>query len=500
MVDANTPVIVGVGQYTNRSDDLADAREPVEMMAMVARRAEEDAEVKGLLGRLDSVRVVNVLSWRYTDAPGLLAERLGIHPAEKLYTTMGGNTSQRLATDTAQQIAEGQVRAALLVGAEAVRSARRARRQGVSLPWTPRADIPSVADESSGAVRDLEIRHRAFLPVQVYPLFENALRAHRGRSVAVHRERLGELCARMARVARDNPYAWFRDGKAKDEIIGEAPSNRMVGFPYTKYMNAIMDVDQAAAVVMTSLGRAREMGIPRHRWVYPWAGADATDLWYYTDRVNYWSSPAIERAGRRVLSAAGLSISDIDYFDLYSCFPSAVQIARDMLGVAEDDPRPLTVTGGLPYAGGPGNNYSMHAIATMVEILRREPEKRGLVGALGFYFTKHSLGIYSGVPREGGWQRPDMSQDQEEIDAMPHPELAEAPEGAATIETYTVMHDRGGQPEYGIVIGRLEDGRRFIASPEPDPSLLRRMTEEEAIGARGRVHHDAGSGENRFSF
>lgn len=499
MAEATTPVIVGVGQYTSRSDDLADAREPVDMMVIVARRAEEDAQAKGLLARLDSLRVVNVLSWRYADAAALLAERLGIRPAETLYTTMGGNTPQWLATDTAQAIAEGRLSAALLVGAEAVHSVRRARRESVSLPWTPRADIPSAAEESRVGVSDVEALHQAVVPAQIYPMFENALRAHKGRSVAAHQERLGELCARMARVARDNPYAWFRDGKSKDEIGREAPTNRLVGFPYTKYMNAIMDVDQAAAVIMTGAERAREMGIPRDRWVYPWAGADATDLWYVSDRVDYWSSPAIERAGRRVLAAAGLSVADIDYFDLYSCFPSAVQIARDMLGLPEDDALPLTVTGGLPYAGGPGSNYSMHAIATMVEILRREPEKKGLVGAMGWYLTKHSLGIYSGVPREGGWQRPDMSRDQEEIDSMPHPELAETAEGDATIETYTVMHDRDGRPEYGIVIGRLEDGRRFVANPEPEPSLLRRMTEEEAVGARGRVHHDAASGKNRFS-
>ncbi len=499
MLEENTPVIVGVGQYTNRSDDLADAREPVDMMALVARRAEEDAEAKGLLDRLDSLRVVNVLSWRYADAPGLLADRLGVHPADRLYTTVGGNSPQWLATGAAQQIAEGRMQAALLVGAEAVHSVVRARRQGFTLPWTPRANIPSARDESSSGVREIEVRHRAFIPVQLYPLYENALRAHRRRSVAEHRERLGDLCARMAAVARDNPYAWFRDGKAKDEIVREGPSNRFIGFPYTKYMNAIMDVDQAAAVIMTSVGRARELGIPERKWVYPWAGADANDLWFVTERVNYWSSPAIERAGRRVLAAAGLSISDIDRFDLYSCFPCAVQIARDMLGVAEDDPRPPTVTGGLPYAGGPGNNYSMHAIATMVELLRREPEKKALVGAMGYYFTKHSLGIYSGVPKDGGWQGPDMSREQAEIDSMPHPELAEAPEGAATVETYTVMYDRDGRPEYGIVIGRLEDGRRFISNAEPDPSLLRRMTEEEVIGLRGRVHHDASSGENTFS-
>jgi acetyl-CoA C-acetyltransferase len=499
MVEANTPVIVGVAQYTNRSDDLADALEPVDMMALVARRAEEDAGATGLLERLDSLRVVNVMAWRYEDAVGLLAERLGIRPVDRLYSPMGGSSPQWLVNETAQHVAEGRVHGALLVGGDAVHTVRRARRQEVTLPWTPRAKIPSVAEETERSLRDIETRHRCSLPVQIYPMFENALRAHKGRSIAEHQERLGDLCARMAAVARDNPYAWFRDSKSKEDIVREGPSNRMVGFPYTKYMNAIIDVDQAAAVIMTSAAFAREMGIPEERWVYPWAGADAVDLWYITDRVNYWSSLAIERAGQRLLAAADLSIDDIDCFDLYSCFPSAVETARDMLGIAEDDPRPVTLTGGLPYAGGPGSNYSMHAIAAMVDVLRREREKKGLVTAMGWYLTKHSLGVYGGVPREGGWQRPDMSRDQAELDAMPHPGLAEAAEGPATIETYTVMHDRAGKPEYGFVIGRLEDGRRFISGLEPDPSMLRGMTEEEAVGARGRVRYDAASGLNTFS-
>ena len=179
-------------------------------------------------------------------------------------------------------------------------------------------------------------------------------------------------------------------------------------------------------------------------------------------------------------------------------FRSAVQIGRDMLGIPEDDPRPLTMTGGLPYFGGPGNNYTTHAIASMVEQLRADPGKRGLVTALGWYLTKHAAGVYSTTPKDGEWYRPEMTADQQEIDAMPHPELAEQPDGPATIETYTVMHDRAGKPDYGIVIGRLEDGRRCIANVAGDAALLEGMTKREMVGARGRVRHDETSGKNMF--
>lgn len=500
MDERKVPIIVGVGQHTNRSADLADAREPLEMMVLVARKAEEDAQTLGLLSRLDSIRVVNVLSWRYADAPGMLAERLDAHPGDRVYTTLGGNTPQWLVNQTADSIAEGRVGLALLVGAEAMRTRRRARRQEVTLDWTPRAEPLAMVGDARDGTSEVETAHGARFPVHIFPLFENALRAHKGRTIQQHQERLGQLCARFTQVARENPYAWFPEARTKEEITTVGPGNRMIGFPYPKLMNAIMDVDEAAGMIMTSVARARELGIPEDRWVYLWGGAEANDLWFFSERINYYSSPAIRTIGEKALSMAGLSIDSIDYFDLYSCFPSVVQIARDMLGIPEDDPRPLTVTGGLPYAGGPGNNYSMHGIATMVERLRSEPHRKGLVSALGWYATKHAVGIYGGRPSGREWQRKDPASYQQELDAASHPELVLEPQGAATVETYTVMYDREGQPERGIVVGRLEDGRRFIANTEADAGVLEAMMREEAVGREGRVHHDPAQGINLFRF
>ncbi len=493
----NRPIVVGAGQHTVR-DGAEGALEPVDMMALVARKAEEDAETKDLLARIDSLRVINVFSWRYSNAPALLAERTGAAPREKLYTTLGGNSPQWQVNETAEAIARGDVKVALIAGAEAVNTVRRARQRGIELPWTPSGGKAELAGDRRLGSREIELQHGASAPIQVYPLFENALRAHKGRSLKEHRARLSRLCGSLSAVAAQNPYAWFRDGKTGDQIVIPTAENRYVGYPYTKYMNAIMDVDMAAALIMTSAGEARRLGIPESKWVYLLGCADATDIWYPTDRVNFYSSPAIERCGRRALEAAGLAIGQIDYFDLYSCFPIAVQIGRDMLGVAEDDPRPLTMTGGLPYFGGPGNNYSTHAIAAMVERLRAQPGAKGLVTALGWYITKHAAGVYSATSSDREWRRPDMSADQQEIDTMPHPELAEQPEGAATIETYTVMHDREGKPDYGIVVGRLEDGRRCIANVAGGVEVLEGMTKREMVSASGRVRHDDPSGKNLF--
>lgn len=498
MIDDRTPVLIGAGQFTQRDVELAQAKEPLEMMVEVARRAAADAGADArLLTRLDSVAVVSVLVWHCQNAPNLLAERIGAQPAQTVYTTVGGNTPQWMVNETAAQIAAGRVRLALIAGVEAVHSLVLARRANVKLQWTTGGNgSPAVRGEARQGTNDHEMTHGIQMPTQVYPLFENALRAHYGLSLAAHRERLGALCSGFSAVAAQNPYAWFRNQRTAEEISTVTPENRMIGFPYPKYMNAIMDVDQSAAVLMTSVGEARALGIDPSRWVYLWGCGDAHDLWFVSERVNYHSSPAIRVAGQKALAMAGIGIGHIDYFDLYSCFPSAVQIGRDMLGIPRDDPRPLTVTGGLPYHGGPGNNYTTHAIATMMDKVRAKPGMKGLVSGLGWYLTKHAIGIYSAVPNERPWLREDPALYQADLDREPHPTLVTEAHGRARIEAYTVTHDRDGTPAKGVVIGRLDDGQRFLANTPAERSVLEELMTHEGVGRSGTVSPD--NGINRF--
>jgi acetyl-CoA C-acetyltransferase len=485
----STPILVGAGQYLQRDADPVEAMSPLDMMVECARRAAEDVGGgPGLLAQLDSVAVVNILSWPYRNAPARLAERLGAQPLEQLYTTMGGNTPQWLVNRTAEKIYHGKVNLALLAGAEAVNTVRRAHRSNTPLSWeSGGVGAYTEAGDMRLGTSEAEVAHGLELPVQIFPLFENALRARLGLGIEEHGRRLGELCARLSAVAAENPYAWFQQARSAAEIAAVTAQNRYIGFPYTKFMNAIIDVDQGAAVLMTSVGTARRLGIPPSRWVYLWGAADAHDHWFVSNRVDYCSSPAIRVAGRKALREAGIGVEDVDYFDLYSCFPCAVQIARDMLGIAADDPRALTVTGGLPYHGGPGNNYSMHAIATMMNRLRDKPGSKGLMTALGWYITKHSVGVYSAVPKVSPWEPTGDNEIQAEIDAMPAPVLVTEANGPGTIETYTVFHDRDGQPATGIVVGRLEDGRRFLANTSSDRSVLETLETREGVGCHGTV-------------
>lgn len=497
MTDARTPVLIGAGQLTQRDVEPAEALGPLEMMVETARRAATDAGVgASLLRDVDTIAVANVLTCDYVNAPRLLAERIGAQPARELYSTIGGNTPQWLVNETAVRIATGEVALALLAGAEAVYSFRRARRARVDPAWARGGDgHPTVVGDARPGTNAHEIAHGLVLPAQIYPLFENALRAHYGWTPAEHRERLGVLCSRLSAVAAENPYAWFPVARTPSEIATPTADNRMIGFPYTKYMNAIMDVDQSAAVLMTSAAHARGLGVPEDRWVYLWASAEAAERWWISERRDYHSAPALRAAGEGILAAADIDIGRVRYFDLYSCFPSAVQVGRDMLGVADQDQRALTVTGGLPYAGGPGNNYSMHAIATMVEKVRADPGAVGLITALGWYLTKHAIGIYGGEPPSRGWRRTAPADD---ATARPEaaPELAPEAHGRGVIETFTVIHEKDGTPVQGVVIGRQADGRRFLANTPDDRSVHEELMAGEAIGRAGRVASKDGL--NRF--
>lgn len=491
-LDPRTPVLVGVGQVVRRDPDPAIASEPLDLMVEASRRAADDAGGGHLLERLDSIRVVGVLSWRYVN-PGLaIGERLGVAPRQTVLTSTGGNSPQLLVNETALAIQRGDVSMALLTGAEAMATRQRARRRPdkLWLDW-PVQDAGTLAPELLGDERagtnDAEMARALGLPTQIYPVFENAVRAASGRSFDEHERIIAGLWSGFSAVAADNPYAWSPDALSADEIATVTPANRLIGFPYTKLMNANLTVDQSAALLMCSAEVAGDAGIPRERWVFPWAGADAHDHWWVSERDDLHSSPAIRAAGRAALAHAGAGVDDIAHVDLYSCFPSAVQIGAAELGLRLDEPgRPLTLTGGLSFAGGPGNNYVTHSIATLVERLRADPGALGLVTALGWYVTKHSVGIYGTEPPSRPFAR---GRPQAEVDALPRRDWVAEHDGRVTIESFTVMHDRDGSPALGIVACLLPDGRRAWGNVR-DPGTAKAMTVDDPCGRSATLHPD----------
>ena len=480
-LDQRAPVIIGGGQVVQRTDDVEAALDPMRLMCTAISDAAADA---GLASIPDpqSVRVVNLLTWKYGDPGYLIAEQLGLSPTETVYTTMGGQSPQALVNATAEEIQSGALDIAILAGGEARRTRVRARKADVQLAWPSAPDdrVPRSLGDELVMNHPVELERGVMMPVQVYPIFETAIRAHAGRSPDEHLRRISELWARFSDVAAANPHAWIRQAMTAEQIRTPSPANRMVGLPYTKVMNSNNDVDMAAAVIICSAGKAAELGVPRDRWVFVHAGSDCHEHPFVSNRWSFAETPAIELGGRRVLDLAGCSIDDVALIDLYSCFPSAVQLGAQSLGLALD--RQLTRTGGLSFAGGPWNNYVMHAIATMVTDLRDRTGELGLVWANGGYATKHSFGIYSTDPPPAGFRR---DSPQAEIDALPHRDLAGAADaaGRATVEGYTVMHTRDGEPESAIATCLLADGRRAWGT-SAEPGLAKAMCDGEWVGQR----------------
>jgi acetyl-CoA C-acetyltransferase len=478
MADRRTPVLVGLAQSVDRTSAPGEGLSPQEMMAAVARAAIADSGGRGVTEAIDAVAVVRLFQdsgfgapfGQQNNLPAAVAKRIGAAPRRTLYGPVGGNTPQMLANLFAKAIQAGEHDVVLLAGCEPLRTQSRALKAGLKLDWAEESPAPAETLGKEGRfVSPHELAHGIALPVNVYPLFENALGAHYGRTPLAHREAIGRLMARFTAVAADNPYAQLPVARTAEELITPEGDNRYIGYPYTKYLNSNMFVDQAAALLLMSTEAADRLGVPQEKRVHLHGSADTHEKILVSERVDYHSSPAIRIGAAHALAEAGIAPAGIDHMDLYSCFSSAVEIAADEIGLAHDDPRGLTLTGGLPYFGGPGNNYSMHGIAEVAARCRARPGSRGFVFANGGYLTKHSFGVWSTTPRP--FTRTDPARYQAAIDAMESPRLVERPEGTGTVETFTVVHDKG-QPAFAIVIGRLPDGARFLAQQRDNPGAL----------------------------
>ena len=491
-LDPRLPVIIGGGQWNNRVDRGESPVEPVDLVAEALRRAGDDSGVgsRALTGA-DAVWIVQMLSWRYADPAALVASRLGASPRDTAVSPMGGNEPQALVTQACLDIAAGERDLVLIGGAEAWRS--RAAHGGKELGWTTMTETDAPARRTSDDAplnHPAEIGRGIVMPTQIYPLFEQAFRHAAGRSIADHLVHVGELWSRFSEVAAANPHAWVQQALTPEQVRTPSATNRWITWPYTKVMNANNSVEQGAGLIVTSVERATALGVPRDRWVFPWAATDAHDHYAVSHRADLASSPAIRLAGRELFALAGRGVDDVAHVDLYSCFPSAVQVAAAELGLSSD--RNLTVTGGLSFAGGPWNNYVSHSLATMLGVLRDDAGSLGLVTANGGYLTKHALGLYSTTPptSEDGFRSASL---QVAVDALPSRELCEdvgASGASGQIESWVVTHDRSGAPERAVATVLLDDGRRAWADSTAADALVELMSGSEQIGRTVKVTPD----------
>jgi acetyl-CoA C-acetyltransferase len=484
------PVVVGAGQVTNREEDPAAAPNPFDLMAEATDLALAGAG-KAEISQMTHSWMVHSLSLRHGDPASALAERLGITGAETRCSGMGGNIPQWLVNRAADLVAAGERPRVLIAGAEALATRRRARKLGVELDWPATKGWPDTWPpiEPDVGTHPVEKAHGLEQATTMYALVESALAHAAGHDPAAQRQTMGALMDRFNAVAAENPLSWFPTRRDGAELTTATPENRMVCFPYPKYLNAVMDVDMGAAIIVTDAATARGWGLGPEEVAYIGGWADAKEVWYLSERSRVHTAPGLVDCAATALRTAGLTLEEVGAFDLYACFPSSIEVARDSFGIPIDDPRPLTLTGGLQYHGGPGSNYVTHSVANTLDWLRTGGGDVAMVHGNGYFLTKQSVGVYTRrppatvpVPYDG------LGADglQTRIDAGSTTVPVEPSfTGPGTVMAYTVPYSREGEPGAGVMVVDISDPatgpRHTVARTDPATSAV--LVAGDAVGA-----------------
>jgi len=475
-MNPNTPVIVGVGQIVERLNAADyEGLTAVELASRAVERAMAQCgnDVASSINAMTVIRtfpdsvpkeiqpLLAPFGWPDNFA-GCVADRLGFEDVVVTHSGACGYEPQKWVGIYGQQIAEGIIQAAVICGAEAIATMRKAKADGLSLDWSQSSDYPIIDGgmDTDFMTESELIRHKAQVPTSVYPLLEQARRLQLDMSSDAYAREMGELFAPFSEVAATNPYSMSPKALSVDEIATVSDRNRIVADPHPKAVVARDWVNQGAAIIVMSSSLADELGISSQQRVYLHAHADVLEK-PVLERSHLGSSDAMILAYRAAIEIWGKPLDQLKYWDIYSCFPIAVFNVIDHFDLPISGPIPYTVTGGLPFFGGPGNNYSLHAIASIVDKLREDPGAYGIVGANGGFLSKHAVGIYSTAPAE--WRPNHSASLQSQIDAAESVRVTASPEGIFGLETYTII-PTGAESSMAIVVGFSEEhGARAVA-------------------------------------
>lgn len=507
----NTPILIGVGQITEAVlENLEHASSHVDLAAKAAKFALQDAKDISLASEIDVIAGVKTFAdsspqhqskmGRTNNFPRSIAQRIGATPQHAIYDSVGGDSPQKLIAEFAEKLAAKSCEMVLIAGGEAIANVKAAGKQKIKLNWTE--DIDGQLEDRGRSGKKLitaaEITHQVMMPMQFYALMENARRASLQQDEATYTLQMGKVMSDLSQVAVKNPYAIDQTAYDAASLITPSTKNPIFVKPYTKALMARDRVNQGAAVLMTTVGKAKALGIHESKWVYLHAYASTNDR-VLLERQDLGRSVGMEQAIEGALHNANLNSDQIQHFDMYSCFPIVVSEAKRILNIGEEDPRPMTQTGGLPFFGGPGNNYSTHGIASIVDNLRKDKGSFGMVYANGGWMSKHAVGIYSTQPIHGEWQQQDSRPFQEQVDQQTMVKDNRRPNGEAILESFTIHYFKGF-PLKAIIIGSLkESDERFYATTVlEDTETVQVLDKEDKIGSTIYVEYDPKG--NRFAF
>lgn len=486
--------ILGQAQRSYHKVNTAD--HPLLQMCDIARAALSDGGISPR--RVDAIACVDPLSWTYAELAKKVSANIGCdNRIKEFWKPAGGTTPQDLLHDIAASMKDGEVDVAVIVGAEAMRTRRKAVRAGQNLPWPERDKSISPMRGQGPFTSEWEAKHGLRLPIQLFPMLENAIRHANSRTAEEQINIAAQLLHKNAKVASRNPHAWFQDAPSTREITSVTAENRMIAYPYTKRMNAIMDVDQAAAIVVVSDRYLDSNSWRRGLAVAVLGGAGAEEVWNPIQRQSLSRCFAMENAFKSTLENGGLYVDEIDAFDFYSCFPAPIELALEALNIEHADPRPFSITGGLAYAGGPGNNYVMHALASAVSKLRKSSNERILITGVGMANTKHSATLLShaeNIPKDAnGVTEYRVENTNKSI------EIKTKATGTCSIVSYTIEYNRDGDPINVIYILDTSYGKRAIANDIDPRAAATQLLKSEPIGRMGKLTWDDNQQKQFFS-
>ena len=488
-LDKRTPVLIAVGTAHHRvSPDSSqtagtDVIDALAMMESAARSALGQAVSTSRLAQLlRSISLVAVPEgdWKFENPARAIATRLGCESARTVRVEIG--VPQHAPIRAALLgIQSGQMQAALIVGGEAKATQLSIERSGGIAPgsspdggaldgagpderWTPEGEIMAEAEIAAGI----------WSAVEQYACIDAALRYSEGQSVPDHLDSIAALWQQFNQVASLNPDAAFGTPRSAEFLRVAGPGNRPLAFPYAKWHSTQWAVDQAAAMVLCSVGLARELGVPTDQWVFPRVALESSLSVSLTKRAEMGRWPAMKVLGDVAAAHLQQPLNQVKYAEVYSCFPAAVRVQQRELGLAQD--QAPTLTGGMAFAGGPFNNFTYQATAAMVDQLRQDPSSLGLVTTVSGLLTKPALAVWSTEP--GEVLIADLGAQAAAATAVR--EVTNQGSGLATIASYTVTY-AGTDPSSAFVIADLADGRRWIGT-STDSDLLSEGVTTELIG------------------
>lgn len=482
-------VVAGWGQVTQPKKISSKALNLMELMTQACHRAARIMSSKAALSSLDGIMVVTPGSRFIKNPDRILAQALNATPKLSMESGIGGNSPQTMINRAAGMIARNEIDTVLIAGAETYVQ-REEKTKKIESALFDELSKQYKGDDLIGST-PLENQYGIEHPIHGFPLFETALWAASGKPLSAHLKDVAQMWATFSEVASDNPFAWTRNVRSWQQIVTPGAGNRPIAFPYPKYMNSFVTVDQAASVILMAEEKAKPFSAKDRQTVYFIGGGYAQDSQrFLIEKDDFTSSPPLKTAVDKALTRANLQIDEIESLDLYSCFPCAVSIAKKMIGINDTDPRALTQTGGLGFFGGPGNNYNLHAVATLAENISIGQTKNGLVTALGWFLHKHAAGVYSAAPSQGSFQRYDLEDQNNPLSGNAPMPIIDTYTGEGFIDTYTIVYSKDQKPKYAVIYGRNKDNYRFIAQTRNHKDIFDRLTSDCCVGSKIKVIHD----------